>query len=119
VAELKAAWLDERMETMMITDLQIAMSGCLFLLGFCSCVAGLWTILSRRYQQTLKSISAQSAKVSSKAITDAGLAPLIEALSGLVKAIDQLVRTSAGIGVFLCLAGITLCLAAFWMLSRL
>lgn len=101
---------------MMITKLQIAMSGCLFLLGLCSCIAGLWTILSRQYQRVLKSISAQSAKVSSKAVTDAGLAPLIDALSGLVKAIDQLIRTSVGVGVFLCLAGVMLCLVAFWML---
>jgi hypothetical protein len=46
-----------------------------------------------------------------------GLAPLIESMSGLVTAINQLVRTSVGVGVFLCLSGVTLCLAAFWMLS--
>lgn len=101
----------------MITNLRIAMAVCLFLLGAFSCVAGLWMILARRYQQALKSISAHSAKVSSKAVTDIALAPLIEALSGLLNALDQLVRTSAGIGVFLCLAGAGLCLAAFWMLS--
>jgi hypothetical protein len=76
-------------------------------------------ILSRQYQKMLKSISAQSAKVSSKAVTDAGLAPLINAMSGLVQAINQLVRTSVGVGVFLCLAGLILCLASFWMLSTL
>ena len=103
----------------MITDLQIGMSIILFALGLCSCIAGLWTMLSRKYQQALKSISAQSAKVSSRAVTDVGLTPLIEALSGLVKSIDQLVRTSAGVGAFLCLAGVVLCLAGFWMLSTL
>jgi hypothetical protein len=90
-----------------------------FLLGLSSCVAGLWMILSRQYQKVLKSISAQSAKVSSKAVTDAGLAPLIQAMSGLVEAIDRLVRTSIGVGVFLCLAGVILLLASFWMLSIL
>jgi hypothetical protein len=38
-------------------------------------------------------------------------------MSGLVTAINQLVRTSAGVGVFLCLSGVTLCFVAFWMLS--
>lgn len=103
----------------MINNLRIAMAVCLFLIGACSCIAGLWTILARRYQQALKSISAHSARISSKAITDAGLAPLIEAFSGLINALDQLVRTSVGVGVFLCLAGTGLCLAAFWMLSRI
>jgi hypothetical protein len=104
------------METMII-NLKVAMAGCLFLLGICSCIAGLWAILARRYQKVLKSISAQSAKIGSKAITDVGLAPLIESMSGLVTAVNQLVRTSVGVGVFLCLSGVILCLAAFWMLS--
>lgn len=103
----------------MTTTLQVAMSVCLFLLGLCSCIAGLWTILSKEYQQALKSISAQSAKISSKAITDAGVAPLIEASSRLIEAINQLIRTAVGVGVFLCLAGGMLCLVAFWMLSTL
>jgi hypothetical protein len=103
----------------MITNLQIGMAISLFVLGLCSCVAGLWMILSRRYQQALRSISTHTARVSSKAITDTAMVPLIEALSGLVTAIDQLVRTSVGVGVFLCLAGIALCSVAFWMLSGL
>lgn len=103
----------------MIETLQAIMAAAVFLLGLSSCVAGLWMILSRQYQKVLKSISAQSAKVSSKAVTDAGLAPLIGAMSGLVEAIDKLVRTSIGVGVFLCLAGVVLCLASFWMLSVL
>jgi hypothetical protein len=103
----------------MITTLKAIIAICLFLLGLSSCGAGLWTILSRQYQKMLKSISAHSARVSSKAVTDAGLAPLIQAMSGLVSAIDKLVRTSIGVGVFLCLMGVILCLASFWMLSTL
>lgn len=103
----------------MIETLQAVMATSVFVLGLCACGAGMWVILSRQYQKVLKSISAQSAKVSSKAVTDAGLAPLIQAMSGLVEAIDKLVRTSIGVGVFLCLAGVILCLASFWMLSVL
>ena len=103
----------------MIHHLQIGMAVSLFILGLCSCIAGLWMILSKKYQQALKSISAQSARVSSKAVTDIALTPLIEAMSGLVKSIDQLVRTSAGVGAFLCLSGVALCVTAFWMLSGL
>ncbi len=103
----------------MIKFLQTVMAVTIFSLGLSSCAAGLWTILAKQYQDALKRISAQSAKVSSKAVTDAGLAPLIEAMSGLVEAISLLIRTSVGVGVFLCLAGGALCLAAFWMLSGL
>ncbi len=103
----------------MIRVLQVLMSLTLFVLGLSACTAGLWTILAKQYQDALKRISAQSAKVSSKAVTDAGLAPLIEAMSGLVEAISLLIRTSVGVGVFLCLAGGALCLVAFWMISAL
>ena len=103
----------------MIINIKVTMAACLFVLGISSCLAGAWVVLTRRYQQVLKSISAQSAKISSKAITDIGLTPLIDAMSELVKSIDQLVRTSAGVGAFLCLAGVVLCLAGFWMLSTL
>jgi hypothetical protein len=40
-------------------------------------------------------------------------------MSSLVEAINQLIRTSVGVGVFLCLAGVALCIVAFWMLSAL
>jgi hypothetical protein len=100
-----------------IVNLKVVMAACLFVLGIGSCIAGLWAILARRYQQVLKSISTQSARISSKAITDVGVAPIIESMAGLVTSINQLVRTSVGVGVFLCLSGVTLCLAAFWMLS--
>ncbi|MGD2177191.1 MAG: hypothetical protein PVG71_05150 [Anaerolineae bacterium] len=103
----------------MIITLQLLMSVILFALGLSSCVAGLWTILSKQYQQALKRISAHSAKVSSQAVTEAGLASLIQAMSSLVEAINQLIRTSVGVGVFLCLAGVVLCSLAFWMLSAL
>lgn len=103
----------------MIKVLKVLMAMTIFGLGLSSCAAGLWTILAKQYQDALKRISAQSAKVSSKAVTDAGLAPLIEAMSGLVEAISLLIRTSVGVGVFLCLAGGALCIAAFWMLSGL
>ena len=109
---------EERTRTMVET-IQAVMAASVFLVGLGSCMAGLWMILSRQYQKVLKSISAQSAKVSSKAVSDAGLAPLIQAMSGLVTAIDKLVRTSVGVGVFLCLAGVVLCIASFWMLSTL
>ncbi len=104
---------------MTIADIQIAMAISLFVLGVCSCIAGFWTILSRKYRQALQNVSAHSARVTSKAITDASLVPLVEALSGLVRALDQLVRTSVGVGVFLCLTGAAFCAAGFWMLSGL
>jgi hypothetical protein len=103
----------------MIADIQLIMAVSLFVLGLCSCIAGLWTILSKKYREALSNVSAHSAQLSSKAIGDAAVAPLVDAISGLIRALDQLVRTSVGIGVFLCLVGAALCTVGFWMLERL
>ena len=73
----------------MVEYLRMGMAASLFLLGFCSCIAGVWTMLAKQYNRVLRSISAHSAKVSTKALTDAGLAPVIEALSGLVEALNH------------------------------
>ncbi len=104
---------------MSIENLQIGISVSLFLLGLTSCVAGLWTILSYRYRQMLQQVSAQSTVATSKALTNVALTPLVESLTGLVNAINELIRTSVGVGIFLWLFGIGLCVAAFWMLSLL
>ena len=103
----------------MVINLQIIMATSLFALGLASCIAGLCTILTREYQEALKGLSSQSPRIYSKALTDLGVGPIIEASSRLVEAVSKLVRTAMGVGVFLCLSGIAVCLIAFWMLSHL
>ncbi len=102
---------------MTIKEIQIAIAVSLFAMGLCSCIAGLWAMLSRRYRQMLHQISAQSTVATSKALTNVALAPLVDSFTGLVNAINELIRTSIGVGVFLWLIGVGLCMAAFWMLS--
>jgi len=104
---------------MSVAELQMGIAICLFVVGMGSCIAGLWTILSRRYRQMLQEVSAQSTVATSKALTNVALSPLVESLTGLVNAINELIRTSVGVGIFLWLFGIALCVASFWMLSTM
>ncbi|MCL5265872.1 MAG: hypothetical protein M1343_11905 [Chloroflexi bacterium] len=91
----------------------------LFGAGLASFVAGLLIILSREYQETLKTISGHSAKISSKAITDEGVAPTIQAASQLVESVSKLIATAVGLGAFLTILGVSVCVIAYWMLSGL
>jgi len=93
-----------------------AMASAMFVLGAAACIGGLWTLLAREYQQTLRGISAQSNRLHAKALTEVGVAPVIEASTRLVEAVNQLIRTAMGVGAFLCMIGAGLCLIAFWML---
>jgi hypothetical protein len=103
----------------MIINLQIIMAISLFALGLVSFMAGLRTVLTKEYQEALKGLSVQSPRIYGKALTDVAVGPVIEASSRLVEAVSELVRTAVGVGVFLCLSGVAVCLVAFWMLTRL
>jgi hypothetical protein len=96
--------------------IQGAMAIVLFALGVLACVAGIWTVLSREYQQALKGMSAQSSRLHARALTEVGVVPVIDAAARLVEAVNQLVRTAMGVGAFLCLIGLALCLIAYAML---
>jgi hypothetical protein len=88
-----------------------------FLLGVTACIAGIWTILAREYQQTLRGISAQSSRLHARSLTEIGVVPVMDASTRLVEAVNALIRTAMGVGAFLCLIGLALCLVAFWMLQ--
>lgn len=103
----------------MIFGVQMLMAVILFTLGVCACIGGLWTILAREYQATLRSLSAQSALLGNRAIADSALLPILDSVARLVEAVSQLIRTAVGVGVFLCLAGLGMCLSAFWMLLNM
>jgi hypothetical protein len=97
--------------------IRAAMAITLFAMGLMSCAAGLWTMLAREYQQTLKGISAQSNRLHARAMAEIGAVPLIDASARLVESVNQLIRTAMGVGAFLCIIGTMLCVLAFWMFT--
>ncbi len=99
----------------MMPSLAQTMAVALFALGLTSLAAGLWTILAREYQQTLKGISAQSNRLHARSLTEVGVVPVLDASTRLIVAVNALVRTAMGVGAFLCLIGLALCLIAWWM----
>jgi hypothetical protein len=87
----------------------------LFCLGLLACAAGLWTILAREYQQALRGLAGQSDKLRARSLTEIGVAPVLDASARLLDATTALIRTAMGVGAFLCLLGLALCLVGYWM----
>lgn len=98
----------------------LSLSSLLGLTGFVACLLGLKTMLAQDYQKTLRKLSVQSTQIGQKGLlSDAAIAPMLEAASRLIEAVNNLVRTAVGIGVFLCLVGIGMMVASYFMVSNL
>jgi len=102
----------------MTSEIQIAMSVSLFIIGVLSSLSGLWIILAKEYHQTMKQMATQSVRISGRAVTQDTVAPLIDSAARMVEAVTQLIRTAAGVGAFLCIAGVGICVISFWMIGR-
>jgi len=99
----------------LLTTLRAAMALALFTMGLAACAAGLWTLLGREYQQTLRGLASHSGKLHARSLTEIGVAPVLDASARLVEATTGLIRTAMGVGAFLCLVGLALCLVGYWM----
>ena len=93
------------------------MAVALFLVGFAALAAGLWTILAREYQQTLKGVATQSNRLHARAMSEIGALPVLDASARLVESVNTLIRTAMGVGAFLCLLGLALCLVALYVFA--
>jgi hypothetical protein len=104
-----------------VTELTaLVLAGMLGLTGFVACVMGLRTMLASDYQKTMRTLSVQSTQIGQKGLlSDVAIAPMLEAASRLIEAVNQLVRTAVGIGVFLCVAGVGMMVTGFFLAVRL
>lgn len=101
----------------LMTSIRGGMALAMFALGVLSCSAGLWTILSREYQRSLKGIAAQSNRLHARSLTEVGVVPVLDASARLVEATNQMIRTAMGVGAFLCLIGLAMCVIALWIFA--
>jgi hypothetical protein len=101
------------------TTIALVLAALLGLTGFFACIQGLRTMLAQDYQQTLRKLSLQSTQIGQKGLADVTVAPMLEAAARLIDAVNALVRTAVGVGVFLCLTGIGMMIAAYLMVSHL
>jgi hypothetical protein len=94
--------------------LKTVMSLVVFASGMFNIVFGVWRLLGRDFQNTMKSLALQTTRISQKAITD-DIAGIADSAARLMDSVNQLVRTSAGIGAFLAILGMLQVVAAYWI----
>lgn len=79
----------------------------LFTLGSLSILAGMIILVNRAYSSELKALAAQTSRLVQKGIAE-DIASLVGQASTLLNAINELIRSTAGLGFTLILVGFVL-----------
>jgi hypothetical protein len=106
------------MTSFTLIEVQLAMALGLFLFGAISLSIGMFILLIRSAGREVRSLANQTAQLARKGMAEE-VAGLVGNASALLSATNDLVRTAAGIGVFLSALGLVLMLAACWLVIRI
>lgn len=101
-----------------IFDIKLLMVLGLFLLGAITLLVGIILLITRSAGKEVRTLATQTAKLAQKGIAE-DVAGLVGNASSLLSATNELVRTSAGIGVFLAVLGVVLMAAATWLVLQI
>lgn len=93
-------------------DVAFIVAASLILLGVISIGAGLILLVTRASGKAVQTLAAQATELAQKGLAEE-ISGLVGNASALVEALNQLVRTSAGIGIFLVMIGFIMLICAF------
>ncbi|MGB9798609.1 MAG: hypothetical protein ACPLUL_00750 [Thermanaerothrix sp.] len=97
-------------------DFFFTLAGLLLVLGVVCFLVGLITLASRVLGNDIQRLATQTAKMIQKGVSEE-IAGLVGNAATLIESLNQLVHTTAGIGVFLMLVGMLLMLASYLLVT--
>ena len=101
-----------------VFDITLLMVVGLFVLGVITLLIGILLLITRSAGKEVRTLAAQTAQLAKKGIAE-DVAGLVGNASTLLSATNELVRTSAGIGVFLAVLGFLLMGVAIWLVLQI
>ena len=101
-----------------LLEVQLAMALGLFLFGAISLSIGIYILVARSAGKEVRALADQTAQLAKKGLAQE-VAGLVGNASSLLSATNELVRTNAGVGVFLSILGFILMVASSWLVLRL
>jgi hypothetical protein len=99
-------------------ELLIVMVIILFFLGMTSSVTGIIILTTRATGRDIHTLATQTARLAQKGLAEE-VAGLVGNATSLLDAMNQLIRTSAGVGVFLTIFGLLVMVASAWLALQL
>ncbi len=100
-----------------MAETQILIAATLFVLGLISILLGIFVLMTRGYTGEVRTLAAHTAQIGQKGIGQ-DLTGVVQSASELVAAINQLVKTATGVGVFLTCTGLVMIVAAYLVVMQ-
>ena len=99
------------MLTSLTFEIILIMAIILFSLGLISTIAGILILTLRAAGKDVRTLATQTTRLAQKGLAEQ-VAGLVGNASALLEAVNKLVRTTAGVGVFLTVLGLLLMISA-------
>jgi hypothetical protein len=106
------------MESISLLDIKLGMAIGLFAVGVFSLAIGIYFLIARSAGKEVRALANQTAQLAKKGLAEE-VAGLVGNASSLLSATNDLVRTSAGIGVFLSVLGFLIMTVASWIVLNI
>ena len=106
------------MFSMTVSDFLLSMAAALLVVGILVLGVGVFTLVSKMFGNDLRTIANQTAKLAQKGITE-DVTGLVGNARTLIETLNEMVKTSAGVGIFLILLGIGLMGAAYALVLQI
>lgn len=99
-------------------EVQLAMGIGLFVIGVFTFWIGVIILVARTTGRDVRTIASQTTRLAQKGLAEE-IAGLVGNASTLLTALNDLVRTAAGIGIFLTVTGLLLMASSIWLVIRI
>ncbi|HVN56408.1 MAG TPA: hypothetical protein VMT46_18925 [Anaerolineaceae bacterium] len=101
-----------------VNDFFLTMATGLFLIGLICVISGIILLVVRAAGHDVHTLAEQTTKLAQKGIAD-DISGLVGNASALINATNQLVKTTAGIGIFLIMIGLVMMGAAYLLVAQI
>jgi hypothetical protein len=95
-------------------NLLMVMALALFVLGLGTTITGIIILATRALGSDIRTLAIQSTRLAQKGLAE-DVVGLVGNASAILDSVNQLVRTTAGVGVFLTIIGLVLMVASGWL----
>jgi hypothetical protein len=95
-------------------ELLIIMVSVLFFLGMACAITGIIILTTRAAGRDIHTLATQTTRLAQKGLAEE-VAGLVGNATTLLDAMNQLIRTTAGVGVFLTIFGVLVMVAGAWL----